>query len=90
MPKAMRWCGHVGRRARRRLAAGARWLGLAFFAWATSGCVAVKSWERGRHAKPCMQLEPEPESSLLEQHVYQYREGSAGGYGGLGGGCGCN
>lgn len=58
--------------------------------FATSGCASVKPWERGRMAKPCMQLDPEPESTLLEQHVYQYREGSAGGYGGLGGGCGCN
>jgi hypothetical protein len=56
----------------------------------SSGCAAVQPWERGRLAKPLMQLDPEPESTLLEQHVYQYREGSAGGYGGLGGGCGCN
>ena len=58
--------------------------------FASSGCAAVQPWERGRLAKPMMQLDPEPESTLLEQHVYQYREGSAGGYGGLGGGCGCN
>jgi hypothetical protein len=57
---------------------------------ASSGCTAVKPWQRARLAKPMMQLDPEPESTLLEQHVYQYREGSAGGYGGLGGGCGCN
>jgi hypothetical protein len=56
----------------------------------TSGCAAVKPWDRGRVAKRCMQLEPEPLSLLVQQHVYQYREGSAGGYGGLGGGCGCN
>jgi hypothetical protein len=56
----------------------------------SSGCAAVKPWQRGRLAKPMMQLDPRPESTLLEQHVYQYREGSAGGYGGLGGGCGCN
>jgi len=56
----------------------------------STGCTAVKPWERSRLAKPIMQLEPEPESTLLEQHVYQYREGSAGAYGGLGGGCGCN
>ena len=58
--------------------------------FASSGCAAVQPWERSRLAKPIMQLDPEPESTLLEQHVYQYREGSAGGYGGLGGGCGCN
>ncbi len=54
------------------------------------GCTAVKPWQRGRMARRCMQLDPAPESTLVEQHVYQYREGSAGGYGGLGGGCGCN
>lgn len=57
---------------------------------ASTGCATVQPWDRGRLAKPCMQLDPEPESTLIEQHVYQYREGSAGGYGGLGGGCGCN
>lgn len=65
-------------------------LGIAAVSVASTGCAAVKPWDRGRLAKPCMQLDPEPESTLLEQHVYQYREGSAGGYGGLGGGCGCN
>jgi len=54
------------------------------------GCAAVEPYKRGRLAAPMMQLDPCPESTLLEQHVYQYREGSAGGYGGLGGGCGCN
>ena len=62
-------------------------LGLAL---GSAGCTAVKPWQRGRMAKPCMALDPAPESTLVEQHVYQYREGSAGGYGGLGGGCGCN
>jgi hypothetical protein len=67
-----------------------RLLIVTLLAFATSGCASVKPWERGRMAKPVMQLDPEPESTLLEQHVYQYREGSVGGYGGLGGGCGCN
>jgi hypothetical protein len=67
-----------------------RWLVVAFLAFAATGCAAVPPWDRGRLAKPCMRLDPEPESTLIEQHVYQYREGSAGGYGGLGGGCGCN
>jgi hypothetical protein len=67
-----------------------RLLAGAIFMIVASGCAAVPPWQRGRLAKPCMKLDPEPESTLLEQHVYQYREGSAGGYGGLGGGCGCN
>jgi hypothetical protein len=55
-----------------------------------AGCAGTHAYERGRLAKPKMQLEPDPNAALLEQHVYEYREGSAGGYGGGGGGCGCN
>jgi hypothetical protein len=54
------------------------------------GCAGVKPWEREYLSDPKMALDAEPEAALLEQHVYQYREGSAGGYGGSGGGCGCN
>jgi hypothetical protein len=57
---------------------------------ALGGCVAVQPWERARLAKKKMLLDPHPEATVLEQHVYEYREGSAGGYGSLGGGCGCN
>lgn len=67
-----------------------RLLLMTVIAAASSGCAVVQPWQRGRLAKPMMQLDPTPEGTLLEQHVYQYREGSAGGYGGLGGGCGCN
>lgn len=55
-----------------------------------SGCTLVKPYQRELLAKPIMQLDPDPEALLLEQHVFSYREGSAGGYGGAGGGCGCN
>ncbi|HNN91961.1 MAG TPA: DUF4266 domain-containing protein [Pseudomonadota bacterium] len=55
-----------------------------------SGCTMVKPYQRELLAKRIMALDPPPEAALLEQHVYQYREGSAGGYGGGGGGCGCN
>lgn len=58
--------------------------------WLLCGCAGAKSYERGTLAKPKMQLEGEMGAQLLEQHVYEYREGSAGGYGGGGGGCGCN
>ena len=68
----------------------ARTLVVVVLAATTSGCAAVKPWDRGRLARPCMALDPAPEGTLVEQHVYQYREGSVGGYGGLGGGCGCN
>jgi hypothetical protein len=55
-----------------------------------AGCTTTAAYRRGRLAKPKMQLEPDPNAALVEQHVYEYREGSAGGYGGGGGGCGCN
>jgi hypothetical protein len=54
------------------------------------GCAAVAPYERGLLAKRKMQMDPDPESVLLEQHVYEYREGTSGGYGTVGGGCGCN
>lgn len=54
------------------------------------GCTLVKPYQREDLAKPIMSLAEAPESALLEQHVFEYREGSAGGYGGGGGGCGCN
>lgn len=55
-----------------------------------AGCAGARPWERENLARPMMQFDPDPDATLVEQHVYQYREGSAGGYGGGGGGCGCN
>jgi uncharacterized protein DUF4266 len=51
----------------------------------------VQAWDRGIHAKRCMQVDPDPLATALEQHVFEYREGAAGGYETVGGsGCGCN
>ncbi len=55
-----------------------------------AGCGSVHAYDRGRMAKPKMQLDLAPDERRLEEHVYEYREGSAGGYGAGGGGCGCN
>lgn len=55
-----------------------------------AGCARVKPWEREYLAKPIMVLDRDPQAALLEQHVYEYREGATGGYGAGGGGCGCN
>jgi hypothetical protein len=67
---------------------------IAFFlfivACALSACAGARPWERELLARPKMRFDPEPDAALLEQHVYEYREGSVGGYGGGGGGCGCN
>jgi hypothetical protein len=54
------------------------------------GCAGARPWRRETLADPRMQFGADPDAEILEQHVYQYREGSAGGYGGTGGGCGCN
>ncbi len=55
-----------------------------------TSCAAVKPYDRGMLARPKMQLEPMPDGTVIEEHVYEYREGASGGYGGGGGGCGCN
>ena len=56
-----------------------------------SGCVSVQPWQRGTLAKRCMQVNPDRTATAFEQHVFEYREGSSGGYETVGGsGCGCN
>lgn len=62
--------------------------GLALFTQV--GCATVEPWDRGKLAKPKMALDPDPLASQLETHVYNYREGATGGFGSVGGGCGCN
>jgi hypothetical protein len=47
-------------------------------------------WEKGDLAKPSMQLDAAPLEAKGTQHIYQSKEGAAGGYGVGGGGCGCN
>lgn len=55
------------------------------------GCAGVRPWERSVLSLRCMQINPDPTATAFEQHVYEYREGSAGGYETVGGnGCGCN
>lgn len=57
-----------------------------------AGCATarVEPWQRERLAKPKMQVAPDRLGTIVELHVYEYREGSTGGYGSGGGGCGCN
>lgn len=49
-----------------------------------------KPWEKGQLARPDMQFDPDPLEARMNQHVYTSKEGSSGGYGIGGGGCGCN
>ncbi|HSV20687.1 MAG TPA: DUF4266 domain-containing protein [Casimicrobiaceae bacterium] len=63
---------------------------LALLAGACASIQPPQPWEKGDLAKPQMQLDPEPLTAKGTQHIYQSKEGAAGGYGVGGGGCGCN
>lgn len=52
--------------------------------------LGVKPWERGVLAKPEMALDAAPLTTALDDHIYFSKEGSSGGRGFAGGGCGCN
>jgi PBP1b-binding outer membrane lipoprotein LpoB len=54
------------------------------------GCVNVEPWERENLAKADMQLVPNALHNAFMTHVNFSREGTQGGYGLEGGGCGCN
>jgi hypothetical protein len=55
-----------------------------------TGCVRVHAHQREYLAKPTMNPEAAPLEQKLDTHVQEYREGSMGGAGVSGGGCGCN
>jgi thiol-disulfide isomerase/thioredoxin len=52
--------------------------------------LGVQPWQRDLLAQPDMQLICDPIDFAYDDHVYFSREGSAGGRGFGGGGCGCN
>ncbi|HEY2743926.1 MAG TPA: DUF4266 domain-containing protein [Polyangia bacterium] len=62
---------------------------LLFLAVAGSACAAVKPWQRELLTQPGMSLDAAP-AAHADQHMLESREASAGGFGGSGGGCGCN
>jgi uncharacterized protein DUF4266 len=53
-----------------------------------AACASVKPYERELLAQPGMSFDSA--SADADQHVLESREGSFGGYGATGGGCGCN
>ena len=57
-----------------------------------SGCspLGVDVWERDVLAEPEMQLDNQPIDRAFDDHIYFSKEGSSGGRGFAGGGCGCN
>jgi len=61
----------------------------ALIAVGLSGCVTVQPWERGILSDRMMIFDENPlQKGILEHHL-DYREGSVGGTGAQGGGCGC-
>ncbi len=64
---------------------------LVFLALAlTTSCVTVRPQERAVLADPVMQFEGDPIIAAQLHHAIDNREGSFGGSGVAGGGCGCN
>lgn len=55
-----------------------------------SGCAHVSPWEKRGLARPHMAFEPDKLEARFMKKVHQAKEGTAGGYGVGGGGCGCN
>lgn len=51
---------------------------------------SLKAWQRGHLADPIMNLDGDPLTSALREHIHASKEGAAGNGGAAGGGCGCN
>jgi hypothetical protein len=65
---------------------------LALVGSSAAGCAhapPVRPWERGYLAKRAMRFDDGLEARF-RQHLFGAREGAEGGYGDVGGGCGCN
>ena len=71
-------------RRRRTLVIGA------LVAAAASGCVHVRPRQRETLAHRNMTFAPDGAEDELDLHMQESREGSSGGHGSSGGGCGCN
>jgi len=54
-----------------------------------SGCAVVQPWERERLSDPNMMFDENPIRKGIKEHYINIREGSEGGNGSQGGGCGC-
>jgi hypothetical protein len=58
----------------------------------SGGCAAmrVQPWDRDLLAEKKMRYVPSPTENDVDEHIYFSKEGSTGGQGVGGGGCGCN
>lgn len=61
---------------------------IALIAGLLGGCYRVKPYQREIHSRRTMKSDRVEKK--LDGHVAEYREGSVGGDGAGGGGCGCN
>ena len=57
-------------------------------ALAVTGCATVQPWQRGMLADSCMIFDANSATAYMT-HWQESREGSMGGFGVQGGGCGC-
>ena len=55
----------------------------------STACTTVQPWQREILSEPIMKLDENPLNKALHEHYLIYHEGSAGGTGSQGGGCGC-
>ncbi len=65
------------------------WLLAVFVLTGLSGCVTVQPWERGILSDPMMIFDENALDKGIMEHHLDFREGSVGGTGSQGGGCGC-
>jgi hypothetical protein len=50
----------------------------------------LKAWQRGHLADPIMNLDGDPLTRVMREHIHASKEGASGDGGAAGGGCGCN
>lgn len=50
----------------------------------------LKAWQRGYLADPIMNLDGDPLTRMIREHIHASKEGASGDGGAAGGGCGCN
>ncbi len=65
-------------------------LAIALLSAALASCARVKPYQRANLSKSSMTSDKDASETRFEQHARGSREGSDGGTGEAGGGCGCN